>query len=310
MTPDGRNPCHSVYRIPSTYAKHLSADGTRQLYGTFLDDMIGLDGRGVARVSDSVSVYRTVDLSAPQLPQITCVVNAATLLVDGIGVHGAISAGEMITIFGPSIGPDQATVYRLTPEGSVASVLDSLQVLVGGLAAPILYASKNQINVVAPFALPSAGNVAIEVVRSGMAVGSFSVTAAAASPGIFAQNGRGTGPGLIFNQDGTLNRADNPAQSGSILSIYVTGLGRMVPQPVDGSIPAFPFAKPALPIQAFLFTSGYRLSILYAGDAPQAIEGIQQINIQLPTAPLQVGLSTIRILAENFGSVNVPVFYE
>ena len=42
------------------------------------------------------------------------------------------------------------------------------------------------------------------------------ITLAAASPGIF--------PGAILNQDNSANAADNPANSGSIIQIYLTGL--------------------------------------------------------------------------------------
>jgi uncharacterized protein (TIGR03437 family) len=38
------------------------------------------------------------------------------------------------------------------------------------------------------------------------------------------------------NQDGSINSAQNPAAAGSVVSLYVTGLGAMTPSPPDGSL--------------------------------------------------------------------------
>lgn len=304
LTPDALAPCvtGNVYTQHSD-AKHFSADGTQLLYGTLLDGMLSLDASGVARVSDSASLYRTIDLAAPQPPHITCVVNAATL-------SGPIAPGEIITLFGPSIGPDTPSGYQLAATGLVSSDLDGLQVLVGGLAAPILYASRNQINVVTPFGVPSAGNVTVGVVKSGAVVSTFSATTAPASPGIFTQNGEGSGPRVILNQNGSLNGPGNPAAPGSTLSIYVTGIGPLTPQPLDGFIPATPTAKPVLPLQVWLSSSLNSLTILYAGDAPQMVEGVQRIDVQLPTVLTYYDPPQIFIVAGGNPSSSVPVFFQ
>jgi uncharacterized protein (TIGR03437 family) len=56
-----------------------------------------------------------------------------------------------------------------------------------------------------------------------------------------------------------------------------------MPMPADGSIPAGPTVKPRLPIPS---TRLFAVDIKYAGDAPHAIEGIQQINLQIPAGGL------------------------
>jgi uncharacterized protein (TIGR03437 family) len=68
----------------------------------------------------------------------------------------------------------------------------------------------------------------------------------------------------------------------------VTGLGSLSETPQDGSF-ATAGASPTLPIQIFLGsgpTASYVAldpsAIKYAGDAPGEIEGVQQINVQLP----------------------------
>jgi uncharacterized protein (TIGR03437 family) len=65
------------------------------------------------------------------------------------------------------------------------------------------------------------------------------VRSAPFAPAIFTQDRSGRGAGLIFNEDGTLNRAENPAARGSVITIVANGIG--VLQPVNGSVVA---AKP------------------------------------------------------------------
>ena len=151
--------------------------------------------------------------------------------------------------------------------------------LIAGQPAPILYASKNQINAVVPFAAPFEGNVTVAIIRPGVTIGSLTTTAVASAPGIFSLDGTGVGQGAIFNQDGTLNTRDNPALAGSLVTIYVTGLGPLAPSPMDGSIPTAPTVKAALPVQVYMPAP---FDVSYAGDAPGEVEGVQQIKIQIP----------------------------
>jgi uncharacterized protein (TIGR03437 family) len=285
MSPDALNPCG-----PSgTYVKHISADGTEQLYGTFLANIVGLSGNGTVRTYNPVSGFQTIDLTAPQPPQVTCIVNAASF------TGQAIAPGEIITIFGPDIGPDQPQSYQLTSSGTVSTSLGGLQVLIGGLPAPILYASKNQINAVVPFAAPTQGSVTVAVDFAGVSIAPVITTAVASAPGIFSVNGTGTGQGAIFNADGSLNTPANPAAPGSFVSIYVTGLGPMSPLPVDGSIPQTPYAKPTLPIQVFGSVGGGNFDVEYAGDAPGMVEGIQQIKIALPAGGSNASVTSYQV---------------
>jgi uncharacterized protein (TIGR03437 family) len=76
-----------------------------------------------------------------------------------------------------------------------------------------------------------------------------------------------------LNQDGTVNSAANPAQAGSIVSIF--GTGAAWPGPGGGMT----FAQS----NGFQVTdqAGARLSLLYAGPAPGLSDGVFQINVQL-----------------------------
>ena len=281
------------------YVKHLSADGPQQLYATYLKTFINFLAPGVVVLSDPANLFGIVDLTAPQTPHVSVVVNAASYYGQ------SIAPGEILTLFGPSIGPDEPKSYQIGSSGRVSTNLDGLQVLIGGIPAPILYASKNQINVVAPFSTPTQGQVTVQVTGAPVAVQPLTVNAVTASPGIFTLNGSGSGQGAIVNQDGTLNGPDNPAPAGSTVSIFVTGLGAMTPVPADGAIPVVPTSKPVLPIQVGLYSVAGQQPIEYVGDAPGQIEGLQQINIQVPPSVIgQLGVATVPIFAgENSNNI-------
>ena len=283
--------------VADGYVKHISADGTQQLYSTSLEGLLDLVSPGVALVSGSTSLFQVDDLNIPSQPSngplITSIVNAASL-----NQPDYISPGEIVTIFGNSIGPKQPVSYELNSTGDVPSNLNGLQVLINGVAAPILYASENQINAVAPFATMSTEEnqdiATVEVQNPSLSAGLTAYALIAPSvPQIFETGGTG----LILNQDATRNTAANPAKQGSIISLFVTGVGPMTPAPVDGSFATATHSTPALPIQVFLGTGSVNAfapvnqnSITYAGDAPGEIEGLQQINVQLPSGTVYSSL--------------------
>jgi uncharacterized protein (TIGR03437 family) len=292
-TPDALEPSLSNPYAAPPYLKHISADGSRQIYGTYLTDFLALIAPGVALVSDSTNIYGVHDFNVPspplKQPLITSVVNAASLSQPGF-----IAPGEIVTILGLSIGPDQPAAYKFDSTGRVSSNLNGLQVLIDGITAPILYASKNQINTVVPFSVQvSQSSDSIYYFGSVIEVrnpGSTTPFVAGANrvpslPGIFASE---SGAARMLNQDTTMNGVENPAKQGSTVSFFVTGLGPMPPSVQDGGIATHP-SSTALPIQVFLglgprgpFTQVDAASIKYAGDVPGQIEGLQQINVQLP----------------------------
>ncbi len=220
-----------------------------------------------------------------------------------------------MSIFGLSIGPKEPVSYQLNSTGDVPSNLNGLQVLINGVAAPILYASENQINAVVPFSLMNTGanldTATFEVQSPAIAAGLSAATLWIVSsvPGIFESGGTG----LILNQDATQNTAANPAKQGSIISLFVTGLGPLTPTPADGSFAIGTTSTATLPIQVFLGTGSGNLyapvnqnPIAYAGDAPGEIEGLQQINVQLPSGTVY---SSLYVMAGS-GVSNAVAFFE
>lgn len=89
--------------------------------------------------------------------------------------------------------------------------------------------------------------------------------------------------GAVLNEDGSVNTQQNPAGPGSIVSLWGTGFGLMSPARQDGEITAPPLSFTAL--KGRVFFNGTEAEVLYAGDAPGFIAGAIQLNARLP--PLQ-----------------------
>ncbi len=84
-------------------------------------------------------------MTAP-LPTINSVVNAASFL------KGAVSPGEIVTLFGTAMGPATAAYATIDPStGKLATTIGGVQVLFNGIPAPMIYASATQVSAIVPY---------------------------------------------------------------------------------------------------------------------------------------------------------------
>lgn len=221
-----------------------------------IDNVFAADPTGTAVMVPAVS--SAVQIQAGSLTQsfvAGSVVNAASLL------PGPISPGEIITVFG---GP---------------SLSGASAVLLNGAQAPILYAGTGQVNAIVPFGIDMQSTPNLEIRTPGGSLGVVALSAAPAAPGIFTANSGGTGPGAILNQDYSMNSFSNPASGNSIIMLYGTGFGALVPPPVDGQVAAGP-APTAMSVTATV--GGIPADVIYAGAAPALVAGAVQVNIRVP----------------------------
>jgi uncharacterized protein (TIGR03437 family) len=228
----------------------------------------------VPTFSNSVAVYGTL-ASAPggaATPVISSVVNSASYL------EGPVAPGELITIFGANLGPTSGAQGQLNGS-SVADTIQDTQVSIGGVMAPLLFASSTQINTVVPFGVTGT-TAQLQVLYQGQPTVSSTLSVEPASPAVFSINGDGGGQGAILNQDGTVNSSSNPAAQGSVVVLYATGGGITTPASTDGLITGAPYPAPMLPVSVTIY--GLPATVLYAGAAPGMVAGVLQINVVLP----------------------------
>ncbi|MDP8983103.1 MAG: hypothetical protein M3O35_21205 [Acidobacteriota bacterium] len=221
--------------------------------------------------------------------------------VTAVAVNGAsfmstgLSPGLIFTLAGTGLGPAAGAGPQIDANGRVATLLAGTQVLVDGMAAPLLYVSATQINAVAPYALAAKNGktVFVQVITSGIPGSVFPVTVTDTAPGIFYSVG---GQGAILNQDQSINGANNPALKGSYVSIFMTGEGQTNPVVPDGHLAFEPVDKLARPVAPVSVSIGGiavpAADIYYAGAAPQNVAGLLQVTVKVPA---------------NAASGNVPV---
>src|ERR1700733_2316664 len=166
-----------------------------------------------------------VDFSKPQPPagppQIGCIVDAADLVPAGPGVPY-----QLLTIFGTGLGPSTP----VTATNNSTTTLGGVKIDFGSLAAPLLYVSSNQIN----FAVPSVDEgpesfPAMQVTVNGVSSPALAFPVTSSNPSLFVVPGSYSSPSQTFftlalNADGSENSPTNPAQLGSVISVFVNGL--------------------------------------------------------------------------------------
>lgn len=215
----------------------------------------------------------------PQIWQ-ECVVNAASY------VGGGVAPGEIVTIFGQSMGPAQLTPRRLGDNGRLATTLADTRILFDGIAAPLLYVSATQSSAIVPYAVAEKSTVIVEIETRGVRSEPLTLPVLASRPGVFTVDSSGYGQGAILNADGSLNSAFNPAERGSIIVLYATGEGLTEPPGEDGAIIGATSPKPRLPVSVWFEDpktgDGVIAEVLYAGTVSGSVAGLLQVNVRVP----------------------------
>jgi uncharacterized protein (TIGR03437 family) len=191
-----------------------------------------------------------IDLAASaSSPWVGAIVNAAGMRTGTPAYYPVfdVAPGEIVTIFGS--GFDSST-----------------RILFDGRPAQIFYVQEDQINATAPFEI-TGPTTQITVQGAGQTFGPGVMNVFDAVPAIFTIDGSGKGQAAVLNQDGSVNSAANPAARGSVVAIFMTGVGRMNPAPVLGV--------------------GCNLgAVTFAGQAPELAAGAVQVNVQLADGPV------------------------
>jgi uncharacterized protein (TIGR03437 family) len=223
-------------------------------------------------------------ICAPLLMLSAHAVFAQTPVVNGVmNIAGPSSApgvapGSLVSIFGTDLATDIATSDSMPLSTSVAGV----NVTIGGIAAPVQFVSKGQVNAQVPWSVPLGDSTPVVVTRDSGSSTPVPVSVVATAPAIFNIGGQA----IAANADGTLAApaggipgiATRPAKIGDTtgLVILASGLGVVDSAIADGanSLDATrnTLAKPTVLI------GGVPAQVTFSGLAPQYV-GINQINV-------------------------------
>jgi uncharacterized protein (TIGR03437 family) len=200
---------------------------------------------------------------------------------------GAVSPGEIITIFGNGIGPatpSTGTSFQPTASGTVPTTLANVSLTFNNVAAPLIFVAPGQINAIVPYQVAGQTSVPVVVTNNGTASAAFTVPVTATTPAIFSLGENGSGQGAILNTPGlSVNGTANPAAPGSTIAIYATGEGQLVPAATTGCITGASLPIPVPVGNVSVTIGGQAASVSYAGEAPDLVCGVMQINAVIPS---------------------------
>jgi uncharacterized protein (TIGR03437 family) len=193
----------------------------------------------------TIPVTLTITAAPPPpapVPSVSKVVNAASF------ADGPVAPGSLATIQGSKFAGK------------------TLAVTFDGIAAKILFANDNQINLLVPAELGGKSSSQVMVTVDGNASPAQTVKLVSMAPAIFSAG--------VLNQEYSVNSANNPAAPGSIIQIFATGLSG--PGPITARINDRNIDAP-----------------YYAGVAPGLI-GVQQVDLVLP-ADLSASTASVSV---------------
>jgi uncharacterized protein (TIGR03437 family) len=259
---------------------------------------LAVDAGGVLHFAGYGGLVSTLSPAASVAPRIFGIANAA------FGpVGGRIAGGEAISIYGPHIGPVTPVTAVPDASGTMPNSLGGVQVSVNGSPVTLLYVSDSQVNAVTPLFL-SGPTARVRVSFHGVDTADFVAAIMPAIPEIFQAV---DGTAAAINQDGSINSAEHPAPPGSIVSVWVTGIGSTYYSVwQDGRIAANAFDFGCCQVWA----QGRPAYVTYGGAAPGIVAGVAQVNFQVPVqyGNFLLGYGpTVNVTLDSGGATSHPV---
>lgn len=292
--------------LPQTYATLMSADATQAgavraapakilAYDAAAGTLLAWTGAGLV----------AFNLTAPSTP-IACILDAADL-----EPVTAIAPGELLSLFGERLS---SGAIEQTPD-EFAKSLDGISVAINGIASPLLYVGTQQINFQAPFEIAGSAQAniafadtqlnitdsrALPIVASNPVAFLDTVTQLSSLTACLNSLAYDTGPDLpiALNADGTRNECTNPAAPGSLVTLFLAGLGVTSPAQVTGAITQYPGVL--LSFMIIATAGGSTATVVPASALPGSISGVWQVGIRLPA-----NLTGVSPLAISVGGVAV-----
>lgn len=204
-----------------------------------------------------------------------------------------VAPGTIVSLFGNGLGPQEGIATQAAPDHPFPTEAGSVHVTFDGKPAPLLWVQDAQINAIAPWSLAPGQDTQVCVSYGSVKTNCLTLPVVQTSPGVFTTDGVHA---AALNQDGTINSADHPAPVGSIVSIFATGLGAIVPDQGDGTVVGAPLPVNAAQVSVQWFAppgSAGTFNVTYAGPAPGLVAGGSQINFQVENYKGKIFLQAI-----------------
>jgi uncharacterized protein (TIGR03437 family) len=202
-----------------------------------------------------------------------------------------LAPGGIVSVFGRNLATTASAASLPLPR-----TLGGATLTIGGIDAPLFYASNGQINAQLPFELQANTRQQALVRGTSSITPPETITIAPARPGIFTIAQDGKGQGAILSAQGRLVDRTAPAAAGETVQVFCTGLGATQPavRSGDPAPNAEPLARVIPPPAATIGGQAARVS--FAGLAPGFV-GLYQVNVEIP-AGLTAGSAVPLVLSQ------------
>jgi uncharacterized protein (TIGR03437 family) len=216
-----------------------------------------------------VVTAKAVDSDVPQVPN-NGIVNGAGFATAVPG-QGAVAPGAIISIFGSNLATAEFRASALP----LPTLLGGTRVNINGIPAPLFYVGPGQINTQVPYEISGdAAELVVTVLGKEASRVRFGIRPQAL--GLFTW---GEGRAAALNQDFSTNSANNAARLGSIVQLFMTGVGVPAKTIASGYAALDGASVSRFPITA---TIGNRVAAVeFAGLAPGFV-GLVQVNLRIP----------------------------
>ena len=200
----------------------------------------------------------------------------------GLGHGTSIAPGSLFSVFGSGLASGLSIADSATLSTTMRDV-DS--VMIGGMAAPLVYVSDGQINAQAPWGL-AMGQADVVVNRGGLASPAVTIQVSQFAPALY-ELGTGALQAIAINGDGSIAAPANtfpgitshPATAGDTLTFYATGLGAVGQAITDGTAPGDQSRTTAATPTVMI--DGSAGTVQFSGLSPQFV-GVYQLNVVVP----------------------------
>lgn len=193
-------------------------------------------------------------------------------LVNAASFSHTVAPGSIASMFGTNFA-------NSTGAASVKPLPDTLSgvsILVNNNPAPLIFVNQLQANFQIPFETQP-GTATVVVIANGLESQAAMVNVSAVEPGIFET---GTNQAVVLNPDNSLADSASPAKVGSVVVMYVTGLGPL-DHPLPTGSPASSNPLSNATVVPTVTIGGANAVVQFAGMSPGFV-GLGQINMVIP----------------------------
>ncbi len=285
------NQFNGAYDYTSADPLTINSDGSEDDPYSLQHYVFGANGAIRIGVGNSPFLGIQVAIQAPAI-------SGSGLFVNPTGIQNAansalftagIAPGELISISGSGFPGPASNVGS-----SLATTWAGAQVLINGIAAPLVYVTPTLISAQVPFEVANATTpvLSIQVVTKSAQSNVVTLLQGPTQPGVYTIPAGGLGTAVAIHiSTNQLVTANNPAVPGESLYAYVNGLGTVTPTVADGApassttlsstdnVIAFDLLDPAT-FDAYPGSASG--TVAFSGLAP-TYAGLDQINFSVPT---------------------------